>query len=317
MSFTAVLAAALIAAASPVPERPVEAATPTGTLKGTLLDAGPGAPIAVIIPGSGPVDRDGNSPVGLKAATYRLLAEALAARGVSTIRVDKRASFASAAAPFPPEGPTYDLYAADAHAWVAAAKGLAGAPCVWLIGHSEGALVALVAAQQWRDLCGVVLVSGSSRPILELLRDQLKGNPANAPILEQALAGIDELEAGRRVDPATLPPVLMRLFSPPAQTLLMDGAKRDPVALLRRIPVPVLVVQGTTDLQVKVEDARRLAGARPSVELVLLEGVNHVLKAAPADPQQNLATYADPGLPLAPEATDAVADFVTASRKER
>ena len=74
----------------------------------------------------------------------------------------------------------------------------------------------------------------------------------------------------------------------------------------------MLVLQGTTDLQVSVEDARRLAAARLGVTLVLLEGVNHVLKLAPADPRANVATYADPGLPLAPGVASTVADFVKA-----
>ena len=313
MSLAALIASAALAAAAPV-ESFVEAPTPTGSLKGTMLAAGPQAPVAVIIPGSGPTDRDGNSPAGLKASSYKLLAEALAARGVSTVRFDKRASFASAAAKFPEAGPTYGLYASDVNAWAAEARRISGTRCVWLIGHSEGAQVALLAAQEGRDLCGLVLVSGAGRTVTTLIRDQLKANPANAPILPQALAALDEIEAGRRVDPATLHPALMALFNPPAQTLLIDGAKRDPVALLRATKLPTLVVQGTTDLQVSVDDARRLAAARPGVQLELMEGVNHVLKRAPAEMAGNFATYADPSLPLAPEAPDAIAAFIKSPR---
>ena len=313
MSLAAVLAAAALAATAPA-ESFVEASTPTGALKGTMLAAGPKAPVAVIIPGSGPTDRDGNSPAGLKASSYRLLAEALAARGVSTVRIDKRASFASGAAKFPEEGPTYGLYAADVNAWAAEARRLTGANCVWLIGHSEGALVALVAAQDGPDICGLVLVSGTGRTLTTVIREQLKANPANAPILPQALAALDEIDAGRRVDPAKLHPALMGLFNPPAQTLLIDGARRDPVALLRTSRLPALVVQGTTDLQVSVEDARRLAAARPGVRLELVAGVNHVLKRAPPEMAGNFATYADPSLPLAVEVPDAIAAFVKTPR---
>ena len=305
------IAAAVLAAATPV-ESFVEAATPTGTLKGAMVSAGPGAPVAVIIPGSGPTDRDGNSPLGIKANSYALLAKALAERGVSTVRIDKRASFASAGAKFPEEGPTYGLYAADANAWAAQAKRAAGAPCAWLIGHSEGALVALSAAQESRDVCGLVLVSAAGQTLTALIREQLKANPANAPVLEQALGALDEIDAGRRVDASKLHPALMGLFNPPAQTLLIDGAKRDPVAMLRATKLPVLVVQGTTDLQTPVEEARKLAAARPGVKLVEVEGVNHVLKAAPAERGANMAAYADPSLPLAPQVPDAIAAFIRA-----
>jgi hypothetical protein len=305
------LAAGMLALGAPE-QGFVEAATPSGVLKGTLLSAGRDAPVAVIIPGSGPVDRDGDSPAGLKAGSYRLLAEALAARGVSTIRIDKRASFASGGAPFPEAGPTFGVYAADAKLWAAEARRRTGARCAWLVGHSEGALVALAAAQDATDVCGLVLVAAAGRPITAVIREQLKANPANAPILDEALTALGEIEAGRRVDAGKLNPALMGLFNPPAQTLLIDGARQDPVVLLRNTKLPVLVVQGTTDLQVGVEDARLLAGARPGVELVLVEGVNHVLKQAPNDMAGNFATYADPSLPVAPEIADAVAGFIKA-----
>lgn len=310
----AALFAALAVAGAPS-ETPVEVSTPTGALHGTMLKASAaGAPVALIIPGSGPTDRNGDSPLGVKASSYRLLAEALAERGVSSIRIDKRASFASKGAPMPPEGPTYGLYADDVSAWAAEGRRRTGAACVWLVGHSEGVLVSLISARKSRDLCGLVLVAGMGRPITTVIRGQLKANPANAPILDQALAALDEIEAGRRIDAGKLHPALLALFSPPAQTLLIDGAPRDPVAYVRETALPVLVVQGTTDLQVGMADAEALAGARPGVELVRLEGVNHVLKAAPADPSANFAAYGDPTLPLAPGVAEAVAEFVLRKR---
>jgi hypothetical protein len=73
----------------------------------------------------------------------------------------------------------------------------------------------------------------------------------------------------------------------------------------------VLVLQGQSDLQVGEADARLLKQADPRAELVLLPGVNHVLKTAPAaDRRANVATYADPSLPLAPGVVDAIAQFL-------
>ena len=90
MSDMGILLLAAALAAAPPAERPITAPGPLAPLAGTLADAGKGAPVLLIIPGSGPTDRDGNSPLGVKAGTYRLLAEALAARGVSSVRIDKR-----------------------------------------------------------------------------------------------------------------------------------------------------------------------------------------------------------------------------------
>ncbi len=181
-----------------------------------------------------------------------------------------------------------------------------------MLGHSEGALVAEAAAQQPEGICGLILVSGFGRRFGDVLAQQLKDNPANAPILAEALAALAKLEAGRRVDVSGMNPALMPLFRPSVQDYLIDLMAQDPVKLVAAYRGPVLVLQGTTDLQVSVEDARMLAHARPGVELVLLPGVNHVLKLAPADRIANMATYADPSLPLAPGVAEAIAAFIKA-----
>lgn len=142
-----------------------------------------------------------------------------------------------------------------------------------------------------------------------VIREQLRANPANAPILDEALAALSELEAGRRVDATSMTPALLSLFAPQAQDYLISIINIDPVAAVQRANKPTLVIQGTTDLQVTVEDARLLNKARRTT-LKLIDGMNHVLKEAPADPSANLATYADPSLPLAPKLVSRIKDFI-------
>jgi hypothetical protein len=298
--------------AAPVGEA-IEAAGPLAPLSGTLLRASEGGegPVALIIPGSGPTDRDGNNPLGVAASPYRLLAEALLERGIATVRIDKRGMFASKAAIADANAATIPDYAADTAAWVAATRKATGASCVWLIGHSEGGLVALVAAQEVEGLCGLVLVAAPGRPVGDVIKAQLRVNPANFVLVPSADAAIDALAAGRRVDPATLPQPLLGLFNPALQGFLISLFSYDPADLAAKVKLPLLIVQGGRDTQVPVADAERLAAANPAAKLVVLPDLTHVLKDVPdGTPAANLATYRDPALPLGKGVAGAVADFI-------
>ena len=289
----------------------VTAPGPQGPLAGTMLYAGHGAPVVLIIPGSGPTDRDGNNPLGITAAPYRLLAEALAAKGVSSVRIDKRGMFGSKGAIADANKVTLGDYAADTHQWVAAIRKRTDAPCVWVLGHSEGALVALASAQKPEGICGVILVSGAGRRMSDVIREQLRANPANAPLLDSAMAALSSLERGRHVDVATMHPALQKLFAPQVQDFLIDMFRQDPAKLAASLEVSVLIVQGERDLQVSVADAKALAAAQPNAKLVLVPQMNHVLKDVGSDDRAaNFATYADPSLPVDSSAADAIAGFV-------
>ena len=285
-----------------------------GPLKATLVKpAGvTRPPVVVILPGSGPTDRDGNNPYGVKGSTYRLLAEGLAAEGVASVRMDKRGMFANAGAAADPNRVFIDDLATDALAWAAKARAETGAPCAWLAGHSEGALVALVAAQKGEGICGLILLSGGGRPYGTILRAQLQANPANAPLMGQALSALEALEAGRRADTTGMHPALLSLFHSAVQDFLINAMGKDPAKLIASYQGPVLILQGSTDVQVTLEDARLLKAAQPKATLTTLDGVNHLLKDAPADRAANLATYADPTLPLNPQVAPAIAGFIKA-----
>jgi fermentation-respiration switch protein FrsA (DUF1100 family) len=147
-----------------------------------------------------------------------------------------------------------------------------------------------------------------------VIRDQLRANPANAPVLPQAMPALDALEAGKRVDTAGMHPALLPLFAPQVQGFLISLFSYDPAALVAKLRLPVLILQGERDLQVSVGDAKRLAAADPAAKLVLLPDVNHVLKTVASDERNvNFATYADPSLPLAPGIVDAIAGFLAAA----
>ena len=300
----------MIAAAAAV-AMPMTVPGPKGDIAGTFVDAGKNAPVVIIIPGSGPTDRDGNNPLGITAAPYRMLADALAQRGVSTLRADKRGMFGSKAAIADANAVTLADYATDAHHWAAALRKRTGAHCVWLLGHSEGGLIALVAGQDPRDLCGLIIVAGPGRKLGQTIRDQLQANPANAPILPQAFAALDSLEAGKPVDTASLHPGLQGLFNAKAQPYLMDMLRADPGKLASNTKLPMLIVRGGKDIQVAAADATALHAARPDAQLVTPPNMNHVLKDVAGDDRaSNLATYADSSLPIDPTLVDAIVKAV-------
>jgi pimeloyl-ACP methyl ester carboxylesterase len=304
MSWFALTAAAAVAAVMTAPG-------PKGRLEGTFLNAGNKAPVVLIIPGSGPTDRDGNNPLGVKAAPYKMLAEALARDGVSTVRIDKRGMFGSKAAVEDPNAVTIGDYASDVHRWVLAIRKQTGATCVWVLGHSEGGLVALAAGQDRDGICGIIAVSTPGRRLSDTIREQLRSNPANAPVLDSAMGALDALEKGERVDVSGMNPALKPLFAPQVQGFLIDMFKRDPARLAASLPVPLMIVQGERDIQISSADARLLAAAQPKAKLVLLPAMNHVLKdVATDDRAANLATYGDPALPVDTALVEAIVGFV-------
>lgn len=290
------------------------AAGPQGDLHGTLIDVGKSAPVVLIVPGSGPTDRDGNNPLGVKAASYRLLAEALGLRGISSVRIDKRGMFASKAAVADANKVSVDGYVADINAWITSARSATGAKCVWLLGHSEGGLMVLTTGDA-PGVCGIITVSAAGRPFDVLIHEQIHANPLNAVVFDQADAALAKLKAGEHVDTTGMHPGLLALFNPAVQDYLIDLIRHDPSALAANVKSPMLIVQGLADIQVSEGDAKALAAAQPKARLVLLPGVNHVLKqVGNGDRASNIASYANPDLPIDPGVVNAIADFVTAKR---
>jgi pimeloyl-ACP methyl ester carboxylesterase len=292
--------------------------TATGDLVGTTqIPAGRRpVPVVLIVAGSGPTDRNGNSIAGVSANSYKILAESLAARGFASVRYDKRGIAASAGAGKSEQDLRFDDYVADAVAWTEAMAKDARFSRVGIIGHSEGALLGALAAERG-PVAGVVSLAGAGRRISEVLSRQLR--EAVPPISPADLATADSmlalLVAGRTIPlaPATFPPMLwFQLFRPSVQPYLISWFQHDPADVMARLKsrkANIQVVQGTTDLQVTVDDAQRLAAAA-GVEPVLVTGMNHVLKLAPLDRAANAATYTQPDLPIPTSLVSALVSFL-------
>ena len=280
-----------------------------GVLHGTLsLPDGQGkVPVVLLHAGSGPTDRNGNSAMlpGQNNA-LRMLAEALARNGIATLRYDKRGIGASASAGRREADLRLDDYIDDATAWLRQLRADPRFTNVLMAGHSEGALIAMVACQK-AQLDGCVLIAGAGNALDDILRVQLK------PRLPPELYAQNErillaLKRGELVN--DVPPALLALYRPSVQPYLISSLKVDPRAVVGALRMPLLILQGATDLQVAVADAQALSAAAPSARLVIVPGMNHVLKMVSGDLAQQMPSYGDPALPLAPALVDAVTAFV-------
>lgn len=290
-------------------ERAVTQTVAGGTLYGTELmpEGGARVPVVLLHSGSGPTDRDGNSEAAsLLNNSLRMLAESLAQQGIATVRYDKRGVASSAGTAKEESDLRLDSYVDDAVLWMRQLRADQRFSRVVMAGHSEGALIAMLACQRARaDAC--VSIAGAGHPLADILRDQLK------PKLPPALAGDNErilvsLEQGKQVE--DVPPQLMMLYRPSVQPYLISSFRNDPRKAIAALKMPVLIVQGTTDIQVAEKEARSLAAAAPAAKLVIIEGMNHVLKMVPSDPARQRDSYSNPDLPLAPRLGEAVATFV-------
>lgn len=264
-------------------------------------------PLMVIIAGSGPTDRNGNS-IALpgKNNSLKMLAEDLAKEGVATIRYDKRGVGKNTTLAGKEEDLRFDHFIDDAAAWVQLAKDDARFSKVGIIGHSEGSLIGMVASQK-ADADAFISIAGAGRPIDEVLIEQLQAQlPAN--LLKESTETLEKLKQGEQVKTVSLE--LQSVFRPSVQPYMISWLQYDPVEQLKKLNKPILLVNGNTDIQVPVKDAELLHEAKKDSDLLIVDKMNHVLKEAPADREGNIATYSNPDLPLAKGLIDGIVEFL-------
>jgi pimeloyl-ACP methyl ester carboxylesterase len=288
-------------------ELPNAATSPAGTPADTTNAKALPCSVAVIIAGSGPTDRNGNT-IGLPGQndSLKLLAEGLAARGIASVRYDKRGIGESIIPNLVEAEMRPSALIEDAVLWGRKLRQDPRFTTLTIIGHSEGALFGTVASHQL-PADGFVSVAGMGLPFGELLLKQLR--PKLPPdLMAQSEQIVQSLNEGKTV--TNVPPALDALFRPSVQPYLIDLCRYSPTEELKKLTMSVLIVQGTTDIQVSVEDAELLSKALPTAQKVLIEGMNHVLKMVPNDQARQIASYTDPTLPVSPQLLGEISKFV-------
>ncbi len=305
-----------LTAAASMKETAIQISGPQGPLAGSLLSSERNAAVVIIVAGSGPTDRNGNSrETGLTPWTYKMLAQGLATQGIASLRFDKRAVRASAGAIVDIGQIIIEDYASDVRAWADLLRQrLPGTP-IWILGHSQGGLIALLAAQDNPTIHGVVLVATAGRSLDQVIVEQLQRHPEYTALVAPASTILRSLKAGEPVEDQHIVPVLQPIMRREVQSLLISELARDPAQLIAQTTQPVLIVQGGQDLQITQTDANLLKAAKQDAHLVILEHANHVLKDVPVDDRQaNFAAYSNPQLPLAKGLMQALSSFILAKQ---
>lgn len=247
--------------------------------------------VAIIVAGSGGTDKNGNS-IGMESNSYKMLAKSLAAKGIATIRYDKRGIGENQGLVKDLNQITIDLFASDVESIVKYALQDERFSDVHIIGHSEGALLATLAAQK-QKVDSIILLAGVGRSMDEVLIEQLSAQlPAN--LLEESKNILTSLKAGKIVEAVSKE--LQPVFSIPNQRYLISLIKYNPVDELDKVSTKKYVVQGNTDIQVSEIDWVELS--KVATEAIMIEGMNHILKESPAERPANIATYNEPNLSL-------------------
>lgn len=249
---------------------------PWGSLAGTLLrpDGDAEGTAVLLISGSGPTDRDGNTPLlPARIDNVKRLAEALADRGIASLRYDKRGLGGSTCPGLREEGLRFEQLVEDAAVLAGRLAQEPGIRRVVLAGHSEGALIAALAAPQ-APAQAVVSISGAGSRASALMRKQIEGQ-LPPPLAASAAAALAALEQQQPV--TDVPDDLLLLFRSSVQPYLISWFRHDPPAVLAQLALPVLVLHGSADAQVEVEHARWLQQARPDARLAIVEGMDHLL----------------------------------------
>lgn len=297
-------------------EQPATLVTATGTIHGTLETpvGDHRVPVVLLIAGSGPTDRDGNSKM-LPGAnnSLKLLASGLASHGIATLRFDKRGIAESVMAGAKEEDLRFGTYVSDAEGWIKQLRADKRFSTVSVAGHSEGSLIGMIAARE-AGADGYVSLEGAGRKPSAIIAEQI--TPQVTPeILATSKHLMALIEAGQPADTTTVPPMLAGLFRASVRPYLVSWFRYDPAVEISKLKIPALIVQGTTDIQTSMADANALAKGYPTGRLLTIEGMNHVLKTAPPGRAEQASAYTDPSLPVVPRLIDEIATFVKALKK--
>ena len=274
------------------------------SIHGTLLEsADSNSVLSIIISGSGPTDRDGNSTY-IKSDYLKMLAEGLFENGISSYRYDKRGVGNSIGKIKSGDEVKFSDFINDAISIINHFRGTNKFKKVAVIGHSEGALIGMIASRLIAD--SFISIAGAGEDYLTLIQRQLSNRAPFVKSMSDSI--IEQLRNNKIVD--TVSPLMNNLFNPSNQRFLIDANRYKPVEEISKLDIPVLIVQGTNDIQIEVTDAQMLDEAALKSRLEIIKGMNHVFRQASENYLLNMQTYGNPELPIDNSLVNLIVDFL-------
>ncbi len=273
-------------------------------LRGSLLEpATKTDTLAIIIAGSGPTDRNGNQQM-MQNNSLKKLAQELTARGFATFRYDKRILALLRNNALSEEDLRFDDFVNDAVEVTDYFKNK-GYKTLVLIGHSQGALVASLAAQK-REVSKIVSIAGAGQTMDRLILDQLA---TQAPgLVENASQAFEDLKTKGKSENFSVG--LASLLRPSVQPFMKSWMDYDPSQAMQELDIPILIISGTKDIQIPPKESQILKEANPNAHLILIDSMNHVLKTVEGDDTENAKTYTNPNLPVNPQLIEEISEFI-------
>ena len=277
-------------------EKEISIYSAAGTkIYGTLLSKNTQQKIAIIIAGSGPTDRNGNSTMSPPTNEYEQLSHALDSQNIATFRYDKRGIAKSATGNFKESDIIFEDYVKDAEKVFDYLHDTLGYKNIYFIGHSEGSLIAMLASQK-KKVAGYISVAGAGRPIDVILEEQMQKQPLPDSVKQQIPPIFNQLKQGKEVN--DVPEMLTPLFRKSIQPYMISWLKYSPEKEIKKLTCPVLIIQGGCDIQVKTEDANNLHNGNKKSELDIIPNMSHTLKDAGKDCVDQSKTYTDGSMPI-------------------
>lgn len=260
-------------------------------------------PMAILVAGSGPTDRNGNQQM-INTNTLKYLAEGLSKQGIASFRYDKRILKQMKDRTLNEESIRFDDFIKDATDVVAYFKRSNAFSKIVVIGHSQGSLVGMIAAQEGAD--AFVSIAGAGQQIDEVIVDQLE---QQAPGLkENARQAFDDMLANGIA--LNYSPGLASIFRKQLQPFMLTWMRFDPSVEIAKLDIPVLIINGERDLQVQVSEAEKLKAAKPDAVYKIFPGMNHILKKIEGDDIENSKSYNEPKRPVMPEVIETIGSFI-------
>lgn len=273
-------------------------------VKGTLVTptSSEVSPLVIMLQGSGPTDRHGNQSF-MKNDALKKLSSALAGRGISSYRYDKRIMQMQRLG-IKEKDIRFDDFVTDAISVLDHFEQDKRFNKLIVLGHSQGSLVGMVAARGKAD--AFISLAGVAQPIDSILIQQITNQmPGLEENVQQAFK---EMRASGST--SSYNPVLESIFRPSVQPFILSWMKYEPKEEIAKLEIPVLIINGSNDLQVEQAEAEALKTAQPNADLVILENMNHVLRKIEGDDLENSKSYNEAHRALHPELVDVLVKFI-------